>query len=549
MITKNPCRYFSLVLLWAGILCFICGAASLISYEDTGNSLNKEETAEPNYEPRLNVFSSLVESLLKDVREKKLEGEKYLLKARKIFLVGKIGRLKLEKNTEFFHYFDLVLYNLIFYRNQFDQGRNVQMIRPKMQPRLTRSVIQQFNTRTTFRTYAVRRSFIIDFYLSSCQNKLTASEKVRLMAYIDSPLHDKPREGIRNTDIVLNIIRPYLHFSESELVKNLFDFNNKSSEVSASVSSPMPDELVPSKPFKSHAPLIDVVKKSIPESVLKEQKLINWILVASVIIVSILLAYLLLRKKPPLESAQSTKVFKEPSSLRTPFSIQDMILEPSKPHPDYVAPTKLDAVSQMMIQTLPDRYENIWKVSKGGMGVIFGAHDKFLKRKVAIKMISPTLCDDENLVQRFINEARSVASLDHPHILKIYDVGMGQYPFFVMEFLEGVTLDELINSKRKLNSEEIKYYGLQMADALNYCHQKGIIHRDIKPSNIFIVNNNRFVKLIDFGIAKNQDMTGLTRSDVTLGSASYMAPEQLKSNSSGVHSDIYSFGLVLYKMA
>jgi serine/threonine-protein kinase len=147
-----------------------------------------------------------------------------------------------------------------------------------------------------------------------------------------------------------------------------------------------------------------------------------------------------------------------------------------------------------------------------------------------------------------VNEARAVASLDHPNILKIFDVGGETYPYFVMEYLEGISMESIVSRKKRLDSRQTRYYALQIADAVRYCHERGIIHRDIKPANIVAVNRLKTAKLVDFGIARDTSTTGLTQSNVSIGSPPFMAPEQIRENRHGVPSDIYAFGVTLYRM-
>ena len=252
-------------------------------------------------------------------------------------------------------------------------------------------------------------------------------------------------------------------------------------------------------------------------------------------VLAIIIVFIRLRHK----NKQRTR-----DNIKTPFDNDDR-----KTLPMNVEFMKTGNLRQRMIASLPKRYIDPWDISKGGMGLVLGANDTLLKRKVAIKMILPSLSEDEKMIQRFINEACSIAALDHPNILKIFDVGGEPVPFFVMEYLEGISLEQWIDQKGKMTDEEIKYYGSQMADAFKYCHEKNIIHRDIKPANIIIVNNLKTVKIVDFGISKNSFSPGLTQTNESFGTPEFMAPEQINANQCGIASDIYSFGLTLYNMA
>ncbi len=516
---------------------------ALPSYEDAGNSLNREETNVINYSPRFDHFSRLLETLQTRKFNPEARGSRFLTRLKNIYISGK-GEFILRntpKGVEYFKYFDLSYYNLIDFIFKLEKGISSEELWPRMQPRLTAAFLNSFSDKTARENFVIRRSFIMDFSLSNLAQELTASEKLRLLTYIQKRMifegPQKMREEFFTTDKILEMIQPYLRFSEKELVSDLFEFNVLSVKRTEKVQ---PRE-------KKEKPLISAPP---PEaSFFVPLSLGKGMILAALLLVAVSgLIYRVVRnqKRKKLELTSRISQIRQ---NRTPFEDDSCEKNNKTGVPDaHEAATSLDAVSQMMISTLPARYENIWRVSKGGMGMVFGAHDKLLKRKVAIKMILPSLCDDTKIIQRFINEARSVAALDHPNILKIFDVGGEQYPFFVMEYLEGISLEDFICKKKKMNSEELRYYGAQMADAFKYCHEKGIIHRDIKPANMIVVNNFKLVKVLDFGIAKDPNRTGLTQLNVSIGSPLYMAPEQMKDNLCGVPSDIYSFGLTLYKM-
>lgn len=528
------------IFLWIGFSGF---SYALSTYEEAGNTLNREETHSINYSSRFNHFSLVLE----DLQSRKFSTEsrisRFLTRLKNIYISGR-GEFILRntpQGAEYYKYFDLVYFNLIDFLFKLEKGIDPEALWPRMQPRLTADFLSSLQDKTTRENFVIRRSFIMDFSLSNRARDLTASEKLRLLTYIQKRMNfegpQKMREEFFTTDKVLEMIQPYLKFSEKEMVTDLFEFNVLSIEKirpkekteKISISPPLPPEKKPEKSFS-----VSVT---------------TWIVLAGLLFFAApVLIFKVVRNQKRKKLEKTAKMMQYRDS-RTPFE-DDSLEKINKTGviDAHEAATNMDAVSQMMISTLPNRYQNIWKVSKGGMGMVFGAHDKLLKRKVAIKMILPSLCDDTAIIHRFINEARSVAALDHPNILKIFDVGGDQYPFFVMEYLEGISLEDFISKKRKMNSEELKYYGAQMADAFKYCHEKGIIHRDIKPANMIVINNFKLVKVVDFGIAKDPNRTGLTQLNVSIGSPLYMAPEQMKENISGIPSDIYSFGLTLYKM-
>ncbi len=192
-------------------------------------------------------------------------------------------------------------------------------------------------------------------------------------------------------------------------------------------------------------------------------------------------------------------------------------------------------------------YRIIEKIGSGGMGEVYLAEDTRLNRKVAMKFLPIQFCEDEDCRKRFTREAQAAARLDHPNIVTVHEVG--EYkgrPFLTMAHVEGQTLKEYAKDKQ-LSVEQILEVGIQICDGLQAAHERGIIHRDIKPSNILVDLNGR-ARIVDFGLASVVGEDPLTKTGSTLGTISYMSPEQVQGRQADCGSDIFSLGIVLYEM-
>ena len=199
-------------------------------------------------------------------------------------------------------------------------------------------------------------------------------------------------------------------------------------------------------------------------------------------------------------------------------------------------------------KTTAGEYDILTELGVGGMATVYLAHDFALDRKVALKVMSPALFQREGMVERFRREARTAASLTHPHIIPIYAVRETErFFYFIMKCVEGRTLDSIITEVGKLPIRMVQAIYLQIASALGYAHRQGVTHRDIKPANIMI-DNEGWAVITDFGIAKVSDTEGLTLTGVTVGTPTYMSPEQCSSGEVSGASDQYSLGVVTYEM-
>ncbi len=206
-------------------------------------------------------------------------------------------------------------------------------------------------------------------------------------------------------------------------------------------------------------------------------------------------------------------------------------------------------------------YEIVGAIGAGGMGEVYRARDTRLERDVAIKVLPQHLASNPQLKQRFEREARTVSSLNHPHICALYDVGHeAGTDYLVMEYLEGETLARRLE-KGALPTEQILLYGIEVADALDKAHRRGVVHRDLKPGNIMLTPQSG-AKVLDFGLAKSAPALGsavafsgtptqsspLTAEGAIVGTFQYMSPEQLEGKEADARSYIFSFGAVLYEM-
>lgn len=199
-------------------------------------------------------------------------------------------------------------------------------------------------------------------------------------------------------------------------------------------------------------------------------------------------------------------------------------------------------------QLINDRYEIIRSIGEGGMANVYLAQDTILDRKVAVKILRGDLAEDEKFVRRFQREAISASSLNDPNIVEVYDVGEddGKY-FIVMEYVQGLTLKQLIKKRGSLTLSEVVDIMLQLTSAVAHAHESYIIHRDIKPQNVIILEDGR-VKIMDFGIAVALNAGEFTQTNSVMGTVYYIPPEQANGGAATIKSDIYSLGILMYEL-
>ena len=202
---------------------------------------------------------------------------------------------------------------------------------------------------------------------------------------------------------------------------------------------------------------------------------------------------------------------------------------------------------------LSGRYEIEDRLGSGGMSNVHRATDRILERTVAVKILAEHLSDDERFVARFRREALAVAKLIHPNIVQVYDTGIDEgRHYIVMEFVEGRSGAQILQRQGPIEPETAAEVGMQACAGLDYAHRRGIIHRDVKPGNLMVVGGpvgggEMTVKLTDFGIARAMEQTRITQVGSVVGTAAYLAPEQVRGEEATPATDVYALGVVVYQ--
>jgi tRNA A-37 threonylcarbamoyl transferase component Bud32 len=209
---------------------------------------------------------------------------------------------------------------------------------------------------------------------------------------------------------------------------------------------------------------------------------------------------------------------------------------------------RVGTVAPVVGETIADRYELEELVGSGGMSSVYKAHDRLLERNVALKILHEQYRTDDEFVERFKREARTVAQLSHPNIVTVIDRGEdGGRQFIVFEYIDGENLKELLVRSGRLPVRDALELALQVARGLAFAHRHGLVHRDVKPQNVLLNGDGR-AKVTDFGIARSLDVDGVTQTGTVLGTSNYIAPEQASGRPVDSQTDVYSLGVVLYEL-
>ncbi|MFM9150407.1 MAG: protein kinase domain-containing protein, partial [Solirubrobacterales bacterium] len=229
--------------------------------------------------------------------------------------------------------------------------------------------------------------------------------------------------------------------------------------------------------------------------------------------------------------------------------------EPARPLPSALRPDDPEGTmseappsSRMIGTVLSSRYRLDAKLGSGGMSTVYLARDEILDRPVAVKLMHDSMASEPDQLERFNQEARAVAKLSNPNVVAVIDAGEDDgRPYIVFEYVEGETLKQLISRVGALETTEALAYGIEISQALEVAHERGMVHRDVKPQNVLIDSTGQ-AKLTDFGISRQLDEEGMTAEGKVVGTTDYVAPEQAMGHEVDTRADIYALGVVLFEM-
>jgi len=249
---------------------------------------------------------------------------------------------------------------------------------------------------------------------------------------------------------------------------------------------------------------------------------------------------------PPADTRTTAPAPKEDTNpANNPGSTQEVDVEDDRSLTDFLAPPQQPGeIGRLGV------YRVLKILGAGGMGVVFKAEDPGLQRLVAIKAMLPAIAASAAAKKRFLREARAAAAINHNHIVTIFQVGEDRgIPFLAMQFLEGESLDERLKRENTLPLAEVLRIGREMAEGMTAAHERGLIHRDIKPANTWLEGKKGIVKILDFGLARSEtDQAHLTQSGAIIGTPAYMSPEQGRGGKLDARCDLWSLGVMLYRM-
>jgi serine/threonine-protein kinase len=215
---------------------------------------------------------------------------------------------------------------------------------------------------------------------------------------------------------------------------------------------------------------------------------------------------------------------------------------------DQLGRSQMPTTFMNVASALEGRYQVLKELGRGGMGIVFQAHDKQLKEQVAIKILSPMLSNDPDALERLKREVSAARRISHSNVIRTYDIAESNGLHYVsMEYFPGTSLKDYVKQHGALSLMEAYNVGLQICNGLEAAHSQGIVHRDLKSQNI-IIDSTQHIKIIDFGLAFMTHMQGLTATGLIMGTPEYMAPEQVAGKKVDERADLYSLGIILYEI-